>query len=289
MAIPPKANQRPIIIRKVKKGGHAAHHGGAWKVAYADFVTAMMAFFMLLWLLANPDKERLKGLAEYFSPASANSSPSTTLTTNPGDQPGLGGRTRRAQADSKATTGQPSAESAKSGISRGGTANIPDASMRVMAQEMRVALEAAPAAQDAKDSIRVEPERDGVRISLMDTAQRSMFVGGTAVLNPFASAMLGEVARKLAKSGAQIAIEGHTDSLGGQSAMNWRLSADRALAARSAMLAAGLTPDRFAEVVALAGTQPIYPGEPGRAENRRITIVALGAAPTLPSDSSFKF
>jgi len=289
MAIPSKANQRPIVIRKVKKGGHAGHHGGAWKVAYADFVTAMMAFFMLLWLLANPDKQRLKGLAEYFSPASPNASSSTTLTSNPGDQPGLGGRTRRAQADSKTATGQPASESATRGISRGGTANIPDASMRVMAQEMRVALQASPAGKDAQDSIRVEPDRDGVRISLMDTAQRPMFVGATAVLNPFARAMLGEIARKLSKSGAQIAIEGHTDAIGGQSDANWRLSADRALAARSAMVAAGLTTDRFAEVVVLAGTQPVYPGEPSRPENRRITIVALGAAPALPSDPSFKF
>ncbi|WP_404367756.1 flagellar motor protein MotB [Sphingomonas sp. MMS24-J45] len=280
-------NQPPIVIRKIKKGGHAAHHGGAWKVAYADFVTAMMAFFMLLWLLANPDKQRLKGLAEYFSPSTSNASSSTTLTNNPGDQPGLGGRTRRAQADNTKTTGQPSAESAKSGISRGGTANIPDASMRVMAQEMRVALQTA--AEGAQDNIKVEPDRDGVRISLMDTAKRPMFVGTTAVLNPFAAAMLGALTRKLTKSGAQIAIEGHTDATGGQSEANWRLSADRALAARAAMIAAGLTPDRFAEVVALAGTQPVYPGEPNRPENRRITIVALGAAPALPSDASFKF
>jgi chemotaxis protein MotB len=289
MAKAPQANARPIVIRKVKKGGHAAHHGGAWKVAYADFVTAMMAFFMLLWLLANPDKQRLKGLAEYFSPATPSSATATTLTTNPGDQPGLGGRTRRAQADSKTTVGQPSAEAGKIGVSRGGTANVPDASMRVMAQEMRVALESVPAAQGIQDSIRVEAERDGIRISLMDTSRRSMFVAGTAELNPFARMLLGEVARKLAKSGAQVAIEGHTDGKGGQSDANWRLSGDRALAARSAMIAAGLTPDRLAEVVALAGTQPVYPDQPERAENRRITIVALGEAPTLPSDSSFKF
>ena len=289
MAPPPKAAARPIVIRRVKKGGHGGHHGGAWKVAYADFVTAMMAFFMLLWLLANPDKQLLKGLAEYFSPASENSSPSTTLTTSPGDQPGLGGRTRQAQSDNRTSTGQPTAESATVGTSRGGTANVPDASMRVMAQEMRVALEAAASTPDAKASISVEPQRDGIRINLMDTAKRSMFVGGTAVLNPFASAMLGAAARKLGKSGAQISIEGHTDSIGGQSEANWRLSADRALAARSAMIAAGLTADRFAEVVALAGTQPVYPGDPGRAENRRLTIVALGEAPTLPSDASFKF
>jgi len=289
MAARSNSPERPIVIRKVKKGGHAAHHGGAWKVAYADFVTAMMAFFMLLWLLANPDKERLKGLAEYFSPTSPNASSSTTLTASPGDQPGLGGRTRRAQADSKTSTGQPSAESAKSGAARGGSASIPDASMRVIAQEMRVAIDSVPEAADAKDSLKIEPDRDGVRISLMDTANRSMFVGSTAALNPFARMMLGEIARKLAKSGAQIAIEGHTDATGGQSDANWRLSGDRAMAARTAMIGAGLPPDRFAEIVALGATQPVYPGQPMRPENRRITIVALGEAPSLPSDVSFKF
>ncbi|MFM9977346.1 MAG: flagellar motor protein MotB [Sphingomonadaceae bacterium] len=286
MALAPKNDLRPIVIRKVKKGGHAAHHGGAWKVAYADFVTAMMAFFMLLWLLANPDKQRLKGLAEYFSPEAPNASTSTTLTTNPGDQPGLGGRTRRAQADSKTSTGQPTSEAATRGSARGGTANVPDASMRVMAEEMRIALEAG---ESTKGNIRVEPDRDGVRITLMDTEGRSMFVGATATLNAFARAMISDVTRKLAKTGAQIAIEGHTDATGGQSDMNWRLSSERALAARSAMIAAGLTPDRFAEVVAMAGTRPVYPSEPTRPENRRISILALGEAPTLPSDVSFRF
>jgi chemotaxis protein MotB len=290
MARAPVGNaKRPIVIRKVKKGGHAAHHGGAWKVAYADFVTAMMAFFMLLWLLANPDKQRLRGLAEYFSPAPPNSSPSTTLTRTPGDQPGLGGRMKQAQADSKTSIGQPTAANSKSGGARGGTASIPDPSMRVMAQEMRLALSAAPETRDAHDAISVETSRDGVRISLMDTAKRSMFIGSTSSLNPYAKEMLSAVARKLAKTGAQIAIEGHTDGLGGQNDKNWRLSAERALAARNAMIGSGLTEDRFSEIVALGGTRPVYPGEPGRPENRRITIVALGEAPSLPSDSSFKF
>jgi len=290
MARAPVGNdKRPIVIRKVKKGGHAAHHGGAWKVAYADFVTAMMAFFMLLWLLANPDKQRLRGLAEYFSPAPPNSSPSTTLTRTPGDQPGLGGRMRQAQAESKNSIGQPTVSSSKSGASRGGMATVPDPSMRVMAQEMRLALAAAPETRNAHDAISVEIDRDGVRISLMDTAKRSMFIGGTAALNPYARDMLVAVARKLAKTGAQIAIEGHTDGVGGQNDKNWRLSAERALAARNAMLGSGLTEDRFSEIVALGGTRPVFPGEPGRPENRRITIVALGEAPNLPSDSSFKF
>lgn len=283
----PGANTRPIVIRKVKKvvGGH---HGGAWKVAYADFVTAMMAFFMLLWLISNPDKERLKGLAEYFTP-SMPSSASTATGDSASEMPGAGGRTRRAQSDSTTTTGEPSAEAATAGAARGGTANVPDASMRVLAQELRVAIDSVPAAEEASRNMKVDATREGLRISLMDSAKRSMFVGGTAQLNPYAREMLGRIAGLVAKSGAQIAIEGHTDSIGGQSDANWRLSGERALAARGAMTAGGLTPDRFSEIVAKAGTEPVYPGQPERPENRRITVVVLGEAPALPTDSSFKF
>jgi chemotaxis protein MotB len=116
-----------------------------------------------------------------------------------------------------------------------------------------------------------------------------MFRGGTAQLNDFARIMLGKVARKLAGTRAQVAIEGHTDSSGGQSDANWQLSAQRALAARSAMVAAGLTPDRFSEVVAKAGTEPVYSDRPDLPENRRITIVVIAEPTALPRDASFKF
>ena len=285
MAMPPNA-VRPIVIRKIKRTA-PAHHGGAWKVAYADFVTAMMAFFMLLWLISNPDKQRLKGLAEYFSPTPP--SGPTSPGDAPGNVPGVGGHPHPSRADQVDSKGQPTVDAATGGTARGGTAAVPDASLRVLAQEMRVALDSLPQDDAAKQGIKIEESRDGLRITLMDTAKRSMFRAGTAELNGFARETLARVAGKLAKSGAQIAIEGHTDASGGQSAANWRLSAERALAAREAMLTAGLTPDRFAEVVAMAATQPVYPDQPERPENRRITLVALGADPALPSDASFAF
>jgi chemotaxis protein MotB len=278
-----------IVIRKVRKKGHAAHHGGAWKVAYADFVTAMMAFFMLLWLLANPDKQQLKGLAEYFSPASDRDSVPTALTQNPGPQPGLGGHTRKAQAEDEKAVGEPSAESGVKGAARGGTANVPEAALRIMAQEMQLQIEPPIDASQGKRNIDVEPTREGMRIHLVDSAERSMFQGGTAQLNPYARDLLAKVARKLAGTGAQVAIEGHTDSTGGQSDANWMLSAQRALAARAAMVQAGLPTDRFAEVVAKAGTEPVYPDRPDRPENRRITIVVMAQASALPQDASFRF
>jgi len=198
----------------------------------------------------------------------------------------MGGHSRRAQADDKEPLGQPSAESGTVGAARGGTADIPDAAMRVFADEMLVALEAQP---DSKRNVLVKADRDGVRINLVDTANHPMFQGPTAKLNGYARTLLAEVARKLVKSDARIAIEGHTDATGGQSETNWRLSGERALAARSAMIAAGLSADHFSEVVAKAGTEPIYTDQPDRPENRRITIVVEGAPPVLPHDASFKF
>jgi chemotaxis protein MotB len=279
------SDETPIVIRRVRKHKPIVHHGGAWKVAYADFVTAMMAFFMLLWLLSNPDKSRLKGLAEYFSPAPANGAPAT-LTDQPGSEAGLGGHGRRAQANDPKPVGQPSAEAGAQGAGRGGTADIPDAALRVFADEMLIALEAQP---DSQRNVQIKPSRDGVRINLVDSANRSMFQGTTAHLNDYAADLLGRIARKLVKSGAQIAIEGHTDSTGGQSEANWRLSGERALAARMAMVAAGLPADRISEVVAKAGTEPIYTDQPDRPENRRITLVVMTEAPVLPRDASFQF
>ncbi|WOK37728.1 flagellar motor protein MotB [Sphingomonas sp. C3-2] len=281
--------EQPIVIRRVRRHQATVHHGGAWKVAYADFVTAMMAFFMLLWLLANQNKAQLRGLAEYFSSDTARSAPATTMTNDPGSQPGLGGRSRRAQGSDDRSIGQISAEAGTAGAARGGTAEIPEAALRVLADEMMIAIQPPNETPGARNRATVEKTREGVRVHLMDSANRSMFIGPTAQLNDYARTLLTRIAQKLVKTGAQVAIEGHTDSTGGQSDANWRLSSERALAARAAMVAAGLTADRFSEVVAKAGSEPIYPDRPDRPENRRITIVILAEPSALPKDTSFKF
>ena len=278
----------PIIIRRVKKVVGGGHHGGAWKVAYADFVTAMMAFFMLLWLLSSPDKAKLKGLAEYFSPSTASSTPGEAIDDVTGDTPGLGGQRQRAKSQDPQANGRPSTQAA-AGAAKGASANVPDASLKVIAEELKLLLQPTTTPQAEKRTIQMEQSREGLRVSLMDDANRSMFRPGTAVLNAYAREMLLQVARKISRSGVQVAIEGHTDGAGGQGAANWRLSADRALAARDTLIEGGLTPDRLAEVVALAATQPVYPDQPLRAENRRITIVLLAEGSALPSDVSFRF
>jgi chemotaxis protein MotB len=273
-------SDRPIIIKRVKKvaGGH---HGGAWKVAYADFVTAMMAFFMLLWLVANPDKQRLKGLAQYFSPSVSDSTPSSPAV---GSAAGAGGQTRQSSTDHSNTSG-----TTTEAVKRGGTAEVP-ASMRVVASELQVAMDAAQQDQQGKKNVDIKPDRDGLRITLMDTDHQSMFRSDTAELNPYARSLLAKVAEKLAQSDTQLAIEGHTDGAGGvQSDRNWQLSGARALAARQALISSGITPDRFTEVVALGATQPVYPDQPDRPENRRITVVLKAQPGSLPTDTSFKF
>ena len=275
-------NARPIVIRKIKKFG-GGHHGGAWKVAYADFVTAMMAFFMLLWLISNPDKQQLKGLAEYFTP-----SPPGASASGLGENPGNGGSARKMDADSAKRSGVPAMDAQSAGVARGGTATVPDASLRVLAQEFRVALDTLPPSEPTS-AAKVDADGETLRITVMDTANRPMFQGGTAKLNAFAASRMATIAGKLAKAGARLTIEGHTDGAGGQSEANWRLSGERALAARAVLLSSGLTPDRIAGVVAMAASEPVYPDQPDRPENRRITIVVKGERPALPTDASFKF
>jgi chemotaxis protein MotB len=158
-----------------------------------------------------------------------------------------------------------------------------------MAQEMRVAIDAVAQEARAEDNVAVEESRDGVRINLMDTATRPMFRGSSAEPNAFAVALLQKVARQLQPMKSRIAVEGHTDAAGGASAMNWTLSAARAETARRLLQAGGVSGDRIAEVVAMAGTRPVYPAEPDRPENRRITIVVLAEASALPTDASFRF
>src|SRR3954466_7757500 len=173
MASKAGSNARPIIIVRRKKRAATAHHGGAWKVAYADFVTAMMAFFMLLWLISNPDKARLKGLAEYFSPSIGEGTPAPPVM---GSAEGLGGASRNNTTEATKAKGTTSTTASTAGSARGGTANVP-ASLRVVASELQVALEAA--SQDQGKNTQIESSPDGLRITLMDTDKQSMFRSNT--------------------------------------------------------------------------------------------------------------
>ncbi len=272
-----------IIIKKIKKisGGH---HGGAWKVAYADFVTAMMAFFLLLWLLGSTDEEKLEGLADYFQPTLA------TLRTNSGSDGMLGGTSL--STDGSQSSGitaveipsTPPPEDSADDEFDSKIAEFEDAQLNAAAEELRQAIQDSADLAEHNDQLIIQQTPDGMRIEIVDKNQRAMFRGGTDELHGYAKAMIEKVAEVIEALPNRVAILGHTDSstpAGGPDYTNWELSADRANAARRVLSGSDITADRFSEVTGKAATEPIFPDSPLRAENRRITILVLREAPVL--------
>ncbi|RMF13992.1 MAG: chemotaxis protein MotB [Alphaproteobacteria bacterium] len=291
-------DERPLVIKKVKKGGGGGHHGGAWKVAYADFTTAMMAFFMLLWLLNVSDKETLEGLADYFSPTSASVSgpsgagkPFAGTAMDDAGTMGAGAAVVKIQgppptADNRDETLGHASDSSTA-ESEEFSPRTPDAADRAMAaleNELRQAIQNSPQLARHRDQILIEQTPEGVRIQITDKDRRPLFRADTAELYTFARRLLKEIGAIVSALPNRIAITGHTDSrdlhdLAGYSI--WELSADRANAARRVLAASGVSSDRFAEVTGKADTEPLYPTAPDRPENRRISILVLREAPVV--------
>jgi chemotaxis protein MotB len=278
-------NSRPVIVRRARRAPREFRPVNAqWKVAYADFATAMMAFFMLLWLMSTSEKVSLQGLADYFAPSPATiSSSSGSGSVLAGAALGPDGAKANGSFNPDLLSAIPHQRAALGYGSR--EQSDRHASERAAkaaaayASDMRTALAATPELARLTDQVIVEPSRDGVRIQLVDTAARPMFRTGTAEPYPYAAALLQSVAGKIAALPSRIAVEGHTDDRAAVATSNWQLSADRAVAARRILAAAGVPEDRFAEVTGRAASEPLYPDAPERAENRRITIVLLGEPP----------
>jgi chemotaxis protein MotB len=291
-----KADQRPIIIKRVKKvaGGH---HGGAWKVAYADFVTAMMAFFMLLWLLTVSDQVVLQGIADYFTPSNAtmsNSSGSgsilagTAISQQNAKQSGSIVQSSAApNQESESEARQASAD--KANVAAADWASVtppkPDAKLLRAEDALKTAIQETPELRPYKDQVIVEATPDGLRIQLIDRDQRPMFRSGEAVLFPFAERMMLRIGQIVEGLPNRISIEGHTDPAGNSGNYgNWELSADRANATRRVLESAKISQDRIAAVVGKAATNPLFPDSPDRPENRRISILLMREAPVVAPD-----
>ena len=289
----------PIIIKRVKKGGHD-HHGGAWKVAYADFVTAMMAFFLLLWLLNVTTADQKQAIAFYFDPFSVSNS-------NSGSGGVLGGRSMIEPGASISSTTAPGTETAIPTANTAGDDRGNDASFdrdverdggfsdldggellsveeiqqnNEIAQELFALLEQQNLLDQIGDNLLVEQTTDGLRIQIIDTEQRPMFGPGEIEPLPFVQTLLANITQAIADLPNKVDISGHTDSStltqrDGQLYDNWDLSADRANASRRVMVAAGLDTDRLSRVVGKADTDPLMPDSPLDASNRRISIVLL--------------
>ncbi len=288
-------NDRPIVIKKIKKGGHGGHHGGAWKVAYADFVTAMMAFFLLMWLINTTTPEQKRGIADYFAPESVSRSESGTGALLGGTSAANDGAAGQGSLAVKTQMRPPATEEQSEINSKGqdnadgsassGRSNAQNAALEQAAARLRQAMQDKPDLAELSKHVLIDDTPEGVRIQLVDQDGRSMFEAGKADPKPYAQRLLQEVAKTVSGLPNRVSIVGHTDGgsfqgPGGYS--NWDLSAARANASLKVLLDAGMGQDHVAEVGGRAGSDPLYPDNPYASGNRRISIVLLREAPVLP-------
>ena len=310
-------NIQPIIIKKVKKAAHA-HHGGAWKIAYADFVTAMMAFFLLMWLISMTTKEQKAGLANYFAPPNVSPTTSgsggilmgTTIdkagskASDARDNP-IGAaldKSRSKPSDSRDPPTGSSARASDREVSRPAAgdrdASRPAANGQASqsaaasgqanqsaAASIRQALQNMPEFRELSRNIAIEPTKEGLNVSLMDQEGLSMFPEGS--VNPYERTrrVLEALAPTLNRLHNRLSVTGHTAASrpgSGRAANSWSLTAGRAIAVHEILSGAGFPNDRFTSVVGRADTEPVFPDNPYLASNRRVTITLINEAPPLP-------
>ena len=290
-------SQRPIIVKRIKKGGHGKH-GGAWKIAYADFVTAMMAFFLLMWLLGSVSKGDLKGISEYFNTPlktalMGGSSTGDAKSVIPGGGTDLTasagqvhkGETEPRQLDEKELEAELEAREA--------------ARHAELKEKIEKAIEANPLLAPFRKQILVDLTPEGLRIQIVDEQNRPMFPTGSSNLAAYTRDLLREIGTILNDVPNRVSLSGHTDAAtfgGGERGFsNWELSAERANTARREMIAGGMADAKVLRVVGLASAVGFPGAAPLDAVNRRISIIVLNrktenaitaesaAAPATPS------
>ncbi len=278
------AKLAPIIVKKVTivEGGH---HGGAWKVAYADFVTAMMAFFLLLWLLGATEEKQRKGIADYFAPTLVK------LRDNSAGSNGLLGGASITDVDNypnrQGQTGRQMLTIPRDGAGGAQAAEAGEAErLRKLREKIEKKLAERKTLSKLARQVRVMRSPEGIRIDLMDDADFSMFELGTTILTKQARGLLEVMADTLKDEPAPLILRGHTDSLpwrGGIAANNWSLSAGRAEATRQALVLGGVAQRRFARIEGVAETEPLIASNPADPRNRRISLLLLDGrgAPAL--------
>ena len=271
---------QPIIVKRVKKGGHAVH-GGAWKIAYADFVTAMMAFFLLMWLLGSTTEGDKKGIADYFgSPlkvalagGSGSGDSSHVLKGGGEDLTRSTGQVKRGDIEAKRST--INLHQLKDQQRRAELARLENLAAKVQAK-----IDANPKLAGMGSQILLDMTGEGLRIQIVDADQRPMFASGSALVQPYMRELLREMGAVLAEVPNRLTIEGHTDALPFGSGSergygNWELSADRANASRRELLVGGLPEDQVLRVQGLAASNPFDRSNATAASNRRISIIVM--------------
>ncbi|MBU1174823.1 MAG: OmpA family protein [Alphaproteobacteria bacterium] len=281
-----------IIIKKVKKSKHP-HHGGAWKIAYADFVTAMMAFFLLLWLISMATPEQKKGLADYFAPPNISESQSGSggamAGTSPGEQgaqSGGGSTQNQAEGDKDELAKTPSGD-----VDQPGEASIKDSgsSIDLMFHSAAVSIEqswqALPNITTFRDNLILEETKDGLNIQIVNQTGRAMFPEGSKYPVDEVRSALSVIGPILNRLPNQITISGHTASGGTYPNPRygaWELSSDRANMVRSILGEFGLSSTHIRAVMGRADDEPFLPNDPYLDANERVSISVLKDAPPVP-------
>jgi chemotaxis protein MotB len=293
------ANKAPIIIKKIKKGGHGGHHGGAWKVAYADFVTAMMAFFLLMWLINTTSPEQKRGIADFFAPASVSETTSGAggllagqALAESGARQAVETQFKEGRSNGGDLQGAPdpengTAEASESSIAAARAARE-NAEFERAEQSIRQAIQDMPDLAELSKHVLMEVTPEGLRIQLVDQEGRSMFEAGGSELNARARKLLATVANVAADLPNRLSVAGHTDGSppARRGISNWELSAERANAARRVIEAAGVSQSRIYQVAGKADSEPLFPDDPTLPGNRRISVTLLREAPVLPAGAA---
>jgi chemotaxis protein MotB len=276
-------NNQPIIVKRVKRYA-AGHHGGAWKIAFADFATAMMAFFLVLWLLSSATPEQKKAISGYFkdpigfsesaSPyvidLGGTPTPAPDRTLNPELKDAPDAQESAVEADDQQKVDASQVETLAEQIER--------ERLELLLQELQNKVEENPELRKFKDQILFEITQDGLRIQIMDAANRPMFDIGSARLQPYFEDILLILAETIKAVPNKISISGHTDAkpYAGESDFgNWELSAGRANAARRTLIAGGYPEQQVARVVGYASSALFDRKDPFNPVNRRIDIIVL--------------
>ena len=270
---------QPIIIKRVYMFAHAAH-GGAWKIAYADFMTAMMAFFLLMWLLGSTSEGELKGLADYFNTplkvamtgGSGSGSSASIITGGGSDLTKASGQTRRSDAERNREKMTPEE-------ARAAAAKQDEIRIKALQSKIDAIITNTPRLNEFRSQIRIDLTPDGLQIQIVDDQNRPMFDSGSALVKPYMRDILRDIGAALGEVENRISLAGHTDAAvygnGDRGYSNWELSADRANASRRELVAAGMPDAKLSRVVGLAASDLLEPENPRAPANRRITITIL--------------
>lgn len=272
-------SQQPIVVKRVKKGGGGAH-GGAWKIAYADFVTAMMAFFLLMWLLGSTTKGDLKGIADYFQTplkvalfgGSGSGDSSSVIQGGGEDLTRTHGQVKKGEVESP--TKKINLQALKADFEK-----LEKERLEGLKADIEKLIEASPALKQFKNQMLLDITTEGLRIQIVDEQNRPMFDSASSELKPYTRQILREIGPLLNKVENRISLSGHTDATpyaGGDKGFgNWELSTNRANASRREMVAGGLDDKKVMRVVGFASTVLFDKAQPGSPINRRISIVVL--------------